>query len=130
VGDLGYLDEEGYLFLSDRSADVIISGGVNVYPAEIEAVLSAHPSVADAAVFGIPDDEWGEQVKAVVELKPDVPASDALAAALVASCRERLAAFKCPRSVEFTAALPREPNGKLYKRRLREAYWAPRARNI
>jgi long-chain acyl-CoA synthetase len=124
LGDVGHLDEDGYLFLTDRSANLIISGGVNVYPAEVDAVLLEHPSVADAATIGIPDEEWGERVTAVVELRPDAVASDALAADLVAHCRARLAAFKCPRRVEFTDRLPRQDNGKVYRRLLRQRYRA------
>lgn len=123
VGDLGYLDEDGYLFLRDRKIDMIISGGVNIYPAEIEAALLTHPAVADAAVFGIPHADWGEEVKAVVEAAPGHEPGDALAADILARCGERLAGYKRPRSVDFIAAMPRDPNGKLYKRRLREPYW-------
>jgi long-chain acyl-CoA synthetase len=130
VGDAGYLDVDGYLFLCDRKSDMIISGGVNIYPAEIEAALGAHPHVGDVAVFGIPDDDWGEQVKAVVEPAEGVEPTAALADALLAFCRERLAAFKCPKTVDFTPQLPRDPNGKLYKRRLRDPYWAGRDRAI
>jgi long-chain acyl-CoA synthetase len=122
LGDVGYLDEDGYLFLTDRSANLIISGGVNIYPAEVEAVLLAHPAVGDAAVIGIPSQEWGEEVKAVVEPQPGVPASLDLASELMAWCRERLAGFKCPRTVDFVAELPRQDNGKLYKRELRDHY--------
>jgi long-chain acyl-CoA synthetase len=130
VGDVGYLDADGYLFLCDRKIDMIISGGVNVYPAEVEAALFAHPKVGDAAVFGIPDPEWGEQVLAVVEPAPGVAPGPELAAELLDFCRSRLAHYKCPRSVEFSAALPRDPNGKLYKRRLRDPYWEGRERRI
>jgi long-chain acyl-CoA synthetase len=130
VGDAGYLDAEGFLFLCDRKSDMIISGGVNVYPAEIEAVLNAHPAVADVAVFGVPDDDWGEQIKAVVELIPGVEPGPAIAEAILAHAREQLAAFKCPKTVDFTAALPRDPNGKLYKRKLRDPYWEGRDRAI
>jgi long-chain acyl-CoA synthetase len=128
LGDVGYLDEDGYLFLTDRSADLIISGGVNVYPAEVEGELLGHPAVGDAAVIGVPDSEWGETVVAVVELQPGAEASDALAEELIAHCRGRLAHFKCPRRVDFVATLPRTDSGKLYKRRLREEYRAAAAR--
>jgi long-chain acyl-CoA synthetase len=124
MGDVGYLDEDGYLFLTDRSADLIISGGVNVYPAEVEAELLDHPDVADAAVIGVPDPDWGEIVVAVVELSPGVTPDDERADALAAHCRDRLAHFKCPRRVDFTDALPRTDTGKLYKRRLRDEYRA------
>ena len=130
VGDMGYLDEDGYLYLSDRKADMIISGGVNIYPAEIEAALISHPKVADVAVFGIPNDEWGEEVKAVVEPGQGVQASDTLVEELLGFLGSRIAKFKLPRSIDFTDALPRDPNGKLYKRKLREAYWAGRQRAI
>lgn len=130
VGDLGYLDEDGYLFLRDRKIDMIISGGVNIYPAEIESVLLTHPAVADAAAFGVPDDDWGEAVKAVVEAAPGHEAGPELAAAVLAHCEERLAGFKRPRTVDFVDEMPRDPNGKLYKRRLREPYWEGRERAL
>jgi long-chain acyl-CoA synthetase len=130
VGDMGYLDDDGYLYLSDRKADMIIAGGVNIYPAEVEAALISHPKVADVAVFGIPHDEWGEEVKAVVEPAQGVQPSDTLAAELLEFLGTRLAKFKLPRSIDFTDALPRDPNGKLYKRKLREPYWAGRQRAI
>ncbi|MFE0516545.1 AMP-binding protein, partial [Streptomyces sp. NPDC058964] len=130
VGDLGYLDEDGYLFLRDRKIDMIISGGVNIYPAEIESVLLAHPAVADAAAFGIPHDDWGEEVKAVVEPAPGHEPGPDLAAALIGHCAERLAGYKRPRSIDFTAEMPRDPNGKLYKRRLRDPYWEGRTRPV
>ncbi|MEU7006470.1 acyl-CoA synthetase [Streptomyces sp. NPDC046332] len=123
VGDLGVLDEDGYLFLRDRKIDMIISGGVNIYPAEIESALLTHPAVADAAAFGIPHADWGEEVKAVVEAAEGHEPGDALAADILAHCEERLAGYKRPKSVDFIAAMPRDPNGKLYKRRLREPYW-------
>ncbi len=124
LGDVGYLDEDGYLFLTDRSANLIISGGVNVYPAEVEAEMIAHPAVGDVAVIGVPDDEWGEVVVAVVEPQPDVEPSEELAAELIAFARDRLAHYKCPRRVDFRAELPRHDNGKLYKRLLRDEYRA------
>lgn len=120
VGDVGWIDEDGYVFLSDRKIDMIISGGANIYPAEVEAALSAHPDVADCAVFGVPDPEWGEQVKAVVQR---VLGSQADEARLIAWCRERIAAYKCPKSVDFREDMPREASGKLKKRILREPYW-------
>jgi len=124
LGDVGYLDEDGYLFLTDRSADLIISGGVNVYPAEVEAELLGHPAVGDAAVIGVPDREWGESVVAVVELKHGIEGSDDLAGELIEHCRISLARFKCPRRVDFVDVLPRTDSGKLYKRRLRDQYRA------
>jgi long-chain acyl-CoA synthetase len=122
LGDVGYLDADGYLYLTDRSADLIISGGVNIYPAEVDAVLLTHPAVADAATIGVPDDEWGERVLSVVELRAGVEPTDALADELVAHCRERLAGFKCPRAIDFVDELPRQDSGKIYKRRLRDQY--------
>jgi long-chain acyl-CoA synthetase len=130
LGDVGHVDPEGWVFLSDRAANMIISGGVNIYPAEIEAVLQEHPAVADAAVFGIPDEEWGEQVKAAVELRAGVAPSEPLAAEILAFCRERLAGYKVPRSVDFESELPRTAAGKLYVRRLRDRYWEGRERRI
>jgi long-chain acyl-CoA synthetase len=130
VGDVGTLDEDGWLFLRDRRIDMIISGGVNVYPAEVEAVLLSHPEVADVAVFGVPHAEWGEEVKAAVEPAPGVRGDAELARALLDHCAAQLARYKCPRSVDFHAALPRDPNGKLYKRRLRDPYWEGHERRI
>jgi long-chain acyl-CoA synthetase len=131
VGDVGYLDDDGYLFLSDRKADMIISGGVNVYPAEIENVLITHPLVADVAVFGIPNSEWGEEVKAVVELLPGQRGDqEQVRAELLEFLRGRVARFKVPRTIDFVEALPRDPNGKLYKRRLRDPYWVGQQRAI
>ena len=130
LGDVGHVDEEGYLHLSDRRIDLIIAGGVNIYPAEIEGVLQAHPAVRDVAVFGVPHDEYGEEVKAAVELEDGVEGSDALAAELQAWSRERLAGYKVPRSIDFEDALPRHPTGKLYKRLLRDRYWEGTGRRI
>ena len=130
VGDMGELDEDGFLYLRDRKIDMIISGGVNVYPAEVEAALLSHPAVGDAAVFGIPDEDWGEQVMAVVEPAPGSVASNELAAELLAHCATQLAKYKCPRSIDFTEAMPRDPNGKLYKRRLRDPYWERSGREL
>jgi long-chain acyl-CoA synthetase len=122
LGDVGYLDPDGYLFLTDRSADVVISGGVNVYPAEVEQVLFEHPAVAEAAVIGVEDAEWGELVKAVVVPRPGHTPSDALANDLIEYCRGRIAHYKSPRSVDFVTELPRLGTGKLDKRGLRERY--------
>ncbi len=124
LGDVGYLDDDGYLFLTDRSAHLIVSGGVNIYPAEVDAVLLEHPAVGDAATIGVPDDEWGESVLAVVEVADGVAADAALATELIAHCRTRLAAFKCPRAVDFVAKLPRQDNGKVAKTKLRANYRA------
>jgi long-chain acyl-CoA synthetase len=118
------------LFLCDRKIDMIISGGVNIYPAEIESVLVNHPAVLDAAVFGIPHDEFGEEVKAVIEPAPDSEPSDALAAEILAYAREHLAGYKVPRSIDFTDEFPRTETGKLVKRKLREPYWEGRERAI
>ncbi|MGK2949805.1 MAG: AMP-binding protein [Acidimicrobiales bacterium] len=119
LGDVGRIDDDGYLFLTDRSTNLIISGGVNIYPAEVDAVLLEHPAVADVAVIGVPDDEWGESVLAVVERKPGVEVDPGH---LLAFCREHLAHYKCPRAVDFVDQLPRDDNGKIYKRRLRDEY--------
>ncbi|MCX2934856.1 acyl-CoA synthetase [Mycobacterium sp. CVI_P3] len=124
LGDIGYLDHDGYLYLTDRQAHMIISGGVNIYPQEAENVMAGHPAVADVAVIGIPDNDMGEAVKAVVQLTDTDLASPELEAEIIAYCRADLASYKCPRSIDFVEALPRDPNGKLYKRLLRERYWA------
>jgi len=130
VGDIGFLDSEGFLFLCDRKSDMIISGGANIYPAEIEAEIIINPKVADVAVFGIPDEDWGEQIKAVVQPADGVEPSRQLAAEILASLEGRLAKMKWPKSIDFVAELPRDPSGKLLKRRLRDPYWADRATAI
>jgi len=130
VGDVGYLDEDGFLFLCDRKADMIISGGTNIYPAEIEAEIIMHPQVADVAVFGIPDEEWGESVVAVVQPAAGVTGGPELAASIFASLDGRLARMKWPKSIDFTEQLPRDPSGKLLKRRLRDPYWRGRTAAI
>ena len=130
LGDIGYLDDEGYLYLTDRKAFTIISGGVNVYPQEAEGVLILHPKVVDVAVIGVPDEEMGEAVKAVVQPVSMAGASAELESELIAFCRDRLVHFKCPRSVDFIEALPRHETGKLYKRLLKDHYWGERATRI
>ena len=122
LGDVGYLDAEGYLYLTDRISHMIISGGVNIYPQEVEDILVMHPEVADVAVIGVPNPDFGEEVKAVVQAAHPDRAGPALGEELIAFCRERLAHFKCPRTVDFTDALPRLPTGKLLKRKLRDRY--------
>ena len=126
TGDMGFLDDEGYLYLTDRSSHMIISGGVNIYPQEAENVLATHDLVEDVAVIGVPDAEFGEQVKAVVQLRPGIEAGPAVEHQLVTYCRERLAHYKCPKSVDFVDAPPRGENGKLYKLALRKADWQGR----
>jgi long-chain acyl-CoA synthetase len=127
MGDVGYVDEEGFLFIVDRQADMVISGGVNIYPAEIENVLHAMPGVADCAVFGIPDDEFGEALAAAVQPAPGaVLTSEAVRHWL----HERIAGFKVPRVVTLHDQLPREDTGKIFKRRLRDPYWAGRTRRV
>ena len=127
LGDVGYLDDEGYLYLTDRKAYMIISGGVNIYPQESEDVLLMHPQVADAAVFGVPDEEMGEQVKAVIQLMDHAKRGPDMEEDLIAYCRERLSPIKCPKSVDFIEKLPRHATGKLYKRLLKDRCWAANA---
>lgn len=130
IGDIGRVDADGYVYLTDRASNMIISGGVNIYPAEIEQVLQQHPAVADVCVFGIPDDEWGETVKAAVELMDGLVASAQIEADILAFARVHLAAYKVPRSIDFETRLPRHPTGKLHTRVLRERYWSGRAKRI
>jgi long-chain acyl-CoA synthetase len=130
MGDVGPVDADGFVYLSDRAANMIISGGVNIYPAEIEQALIDHPAVADVAVFGIPDDEWGEQVKAAVELSEGYEPTPEVEADIIAFAREHLAGYKVPRSVDFHDQLPRHPTGKLYTRLLRDTYWKGESRFI
>jgi long-chain acyl-CoA synthetase len=130
VGDVGYVDDDGFLYLTDRSTFMIISGGVNIYPQECENLLITHPQVMDAAVFGVPNEDLGEEVKAVVQAMPGVAAGAELAKELIEFCGRHLARHKCPRTVDFVAELPRLPTGKLYKKALRDRYWAGRTSRI
>jgi len=130
LGDIGYLDGDGFLYLCDRRADVVISGGVNVYPAQIEAVLLAHPLVADCCVVGVPDDEWGESLRAVVQPVGATVPTPELEAVLLAHCREALAGYQVPRAIDFDDTLPRTETGKLARRIVRDRYWAGRERRI
>ena len=127
VGDVAWMDDEGFVYICDRKRDMVISGGVNIYPAEIEDVLHRHPAVLDAAVFGIPDAEWGERVHAAVQPRPGAPVT---ADEILAFARARLADYKVPRTVSFHDDFPRDPAGKLLKRVLREPYWAGRDRRV
>ena len=130
LGDIGYLDEDGYLFLTDRKSHMIISGGVNIYPQEVENLLITHPKVADAAVIGVPNADFGEEVKAVVQPMDWADATPAFAAELIDHCRTHLSAIKCPRSVDFDPALPRLDNGKLYKRLVKDRYWQSHEKKV
>ena len=130
LGDMGYFDEDGYLFLTGRTAELIISGGVNIYPQEIDSELLKHPAVLDVCTIGVPSEEWGEEVKSVVQLRPGHAPGAALASELIDFVRGRLAPFKCPRSIDFVDDLPRLPSGKIQRRIVREPYWAGRAKQI
>ena len=130
LGDIGHLDQDGFLYLTDRKANMIISGGVNVYPQEAENALVTHPKVTDVAVFGIPNEDFGEEVKAVVQPARMADAGPELEQELIAYCQQQLSKIKCPRSIDFTAELPRHPTGKLYKRLLRDPYWENRESRI
>ncbi|HRK70842.1 MAG TPA: fatty acid--CoA ligase [Micropepsaceae bacterium] len=126
-GDAGYMDKDGYVYVHDRVKDMIVSGGENIYPAEVESAIFGHPAIADVAVIGVPDDKWGETVKAIVVLKPGASAT---ADDIMGFARTRIAGFKCPRSVDFVSALPRNPSGKILKRELRAPYWQGRDRQV
>jgi long-chain acyl-CoA synthetase len=130
TGDVGHIDEDGYLWLSDRKIDMIISGGVNIYPAEIEAVLAENEAVSDVAVIGVPNEEFGEEVKAIVQLSDEVADLEKLEGQLMDACRERLAGYKRPKSIDFIEELPRTGTGKILKRELREPYWVDSGRSI
>ena len=130
VGDIGYLNKEGYLFLCDRQNDMIISGGANIYPAEIENVFSMHPKVIDVAVFGIPNEEWGEEIKAVVQAAEKVITDNKFTSELLTFCSKNLGKMKLPKSIDYVDELPRDPNGKLYKRRLKDPYWQDKQKKI
>ena len=130
VGDIGYLDDDGFLFLNDRANDMIIASGVNIYPAEIEGALVQHEAVADVAVFGIPNPDTGEEIKATIELVAGWEPSDETTETIMGWLRGQIAKQKLPRSIDYTTEMPRDPNGKLYKRRLKDPYWAGRAGKI
>ena len=127
TGDIGVIDEDGFVYIVDRKKDMIISGGFNVFPSEVEQVLWGHPAVQDCAVIGVPDEKWGEAVKAIVVLKPGQEPDQA---GILAWTRQRLAGFKVPKSIEFVEALPRNPSGKLLRRKLREPYWEGMNRRV
>ena len=130
VGDIGYLDEDGFLFLCDRKTDMIISGGANIYPAEIEGAIQMHPKVADVAVFGIPNADWGEEIKAVIQPVDGVEGDDALASEIIVFLGDKIGKMKQPRTIDFIEDMPRDPSGKLYKRKLRDPYWEGHDRAI
>jgi long-chain acyl-CoA synthetase len=130
LGDMGYLDKDGYLFLTGRSAETIISGGVNIYPQETDDVLLRHPAVADVCTVGIPNEEWGEEVKSVVMLKVEISLTDAMATDLIDFVKEHLPGFKCPRTIDFVEELPRLPSGKIQRKQVRAPYWAGRKKQI
>nr|MBP9234469.1 AMP-binding protein [Hyphomonadaceae bacterium] len=130
LGDMGRLDADGDLFLTGRTAELIISGGVNIYPVEIDEVLIRHPDIADAAVVGVPNEDWGEEIKAVVELKPGVDRSAKTIQSILDFARDRLPGFQRPRTVEFVDALPRNAAGKVLRAQVRAPYWVGRSRSI
>jgi acyl-CoA synthetase (AMP-forming)/AMP-acid ligase II len=127
TGDAGYFDEDGFLYIHDRVKDMIVSGGENVYPAEVENAIFGHPAVADVAVIGVPDEKWGEAVKAIVVAKPgETPTPESV----IAWAKERIAAYKCPKTVDIIEALPRNPSGKILRKDLREPYWKDMDRRV
>jgi long-chain acyl-CoA synthetase len=130
LGDIGYFDEHGYLFLTGRSAETIIAGGVNIYPQEVDNELIKHPAVEDSCTIGVPHDEYGEEVRAVIQLKPGFEPSEAIRAEILAFAAATLAKFKLPRGLDFVEELPRSAAGKILRGRVREPYWAGRARQI
>ena len=130
AGDIGRVDDDGFVYLCDRKSNLIISGGVNIYPAEIERVLMDHPAIADVCVFGVPDPEWGESVKAAVECNTGTASSKTLSEEILSFAARHLAKYKLPRSIDFHEHLPRQPNGKLATRSLRDPYWTKRGRKI
>ena len=127
TGDAGYIDEDGYIYIQDRIKDMIISGGENIYPAEVENAVFGHPAVAEVAVIGVPDEKWGESVRAIVVRKPG---TDVTADEIMAFARERIAAYKSPKAVDFIDVLPRNPSGKILRRELREPYWQGKTRRV
>jgi len=127
TGDAGIIDEHGYLYIQDRIKDMIISGGENIYPAEVESAVFGHPDVADVAIIGVPDETWGEAVKAVIVPRPG---SDLDEASVIAYARQRIAGFKCPKTVDFVDVLPRNPSGKILRRELRAPYWEGKERQV
>jgi long-chain acyl-CoA synthetase len=127
---MGYFDQDGYLFLTGRTAELIISGGVNIYPQEVDSGVMQHPAVFDVCTIGIPNDEWGEEVKSVIQLNPGFEAGDELAAELIEFARAKVANYKCPKSIDFVADLPRLPTGKIQRRIVREPYWQGRTKQI
>jgi long-chain acyl-CoA synthetase len=130
LGDMGYFDEDGYLFLTGRTAELIISGGVNIYPQEVDSGMMQHPAVHDVCTIGVPNEEWGEEVKSVVQLNPGFEPSDALGQELIEFTREHVAHYKCPKTVDFADDLPRLPTGKIQRRLVREPYWEGRSKSI
>jgi acyl-CoA synthetase (AMP-forming)/AMP-acid ligase II len=127
TGDIGHVDDEGYLYITDRKKDMIVSGGLNIYPSDIEQVIWRHPAVQDCAVIGVPHDDWGEAVKAVVELNPGAQVTEE---ELIQLCKEQLGRVQAPKSIDFVTSLPRSPNGKVLKKDVREPYWQGRARRV